>query len=288
MSIIPYDKYWILQMGILDMINDKDSIFIFLENNQNITEELKNFKITYLDWTFNKNIVYVGYSNYIYYVLIYIIYKKNLNIELFTDDNIKKINDNEIKKILDFSQNNLIDLGEKDIYYIYFASALILLGDEERLDSPPLFIKKTYKIVDEWNKSYNMDENWDLKYDPIIEHQFNYLKKYNSNNHISFIPKYSEDFFYYSILRDNLKIKKNSYNCFNKIKQNLLLLKEIKDTLYQYKTDKTILSKNDRIIQAIVIKSILEKKNIKVKYPNCVQKSWNNFWNYFSNKFNKY
>jgi hypothetical protein len=59
---------------------------------------------------------------------------------------------------------------------------------------------------------------------------------------------------------------------------NRLLLME--KAISDYQMDKEIESDDHRVVQAISMKSAFDKKRVSFKNPDCVAKSWPQFWEF--------
>ena len=111
MDIIPYDKYWLFGLGILDMLHDYDDIYSFLElNTNNLTTDLYDFKFTVIDWYSNLSIIYIGKSFALFNILSFIITKLNRNKLLYYDNTI--IDNTNTLPFSNYTQQQLLDTLE--------------------------------------------------------------------------------------------------------------------------------------------------------------------------------
>lgn len=257
MDIIPYDKYWLFGLGILDMLNNYDDIYSFLElNTNNLTNDLYDFKLTFLDWYADKSIIYIGKSYALYNILLFIMTKLNVNKQLYFDNTIVEYNNT--LNYINYTQKELVDIN------IYWCIALILLGDPIRLSNPPVKIDIIYNAYQYWKEKRNKDEYLIDRKNIYIKNLFNYyLDLQNNSIEIDIeivLPKMLKMINYNIEYMDSTRIK--------------LLIEQYNNGIIELKDSK--------LIECIVLISILCKKKLVIKYPELVKKNWNQFWIYFT------
>ena len=257
MDIIPYDKYWLFGLGILDMLHDYDDIYSFLElNTNNLTTDLYDFKFTVIDWYSNLSIIYIGKSFALFNILSFIITKLNRNKLLYYDNTI--IDNTNTLPFSNYTQQQLLDIN------IYWCIALILLGDPIRLSNPPIKIDIIYQAYQHWKEKRSIGEYWIEKKNIYIQNLFDYfLHLYHNSIPINIeieLPKM-------------LKLIHYNQNYQNTTKIQLLV---------QQYNNGIIDIKDSKLIECIILISILSKKKITITYPELVKKNWNKFWIYFT------
>lgn len=258
MDIIPYDKYWLYGLGLLDMIHNYDDIYSFLElNSNNLTTDLYDFKLTFLDWYTNKDIIYLGKSYALYNILLFIISKLDINKTLY-------FNNNMIEEKLSLDYINLTQLELIDIN-IYWCIALVILDDPIRISSPPTKLDIIYQSYQHWKEKRKIGEYWMEKKNIFVQNLLDYFLQLQSQS---------------TEIDIELELPKMltiiNYNHPYIDTNNIKLLIE------QYNNNSIIDTKQPKLIECMVIISILSKKKITIKYPELVKKNWNKFWIYFN------
>ena len=257
MDIIPYDKYWLFGLGILDMLHDYDDIYSFLElNTNNLTTDLYDFKLTFLDWYSNKSIIYIGQSYALFNIILFIITKLKVKKPLYYNNTI--IDGDSVLPYCNYTQQQLLDIN------IYWCIALILLGDPVRLSNPPIKIDIIYQSYQHWKEKRSIGEYWIERNNIYIQNLFDYfLQLYHNPIDIDInieLPKMLKIINYNQDYQDTTKIQ--------------LLVQQYNNGIIDIKDSK--------LIECVVLISILCKKKITIKYPELVKKNWNKFWIYFT------
>ena len=257
MDIIPYNKYWLFGLGILDMLHDYDDIYSFLElNTNNLTTDLYDLKMAFLDWYSNKSIIYTGQSFALFNILLFIITKLKVNKLLYFDNTI--VENHTALNYINYTQHQLVDIN------IYWCIALILLGDPVRLSNPPIKIDIIYKSYQHWKEKRSIGEYWIEKKNIYIQNLFDYFLELRNNS-----------------IKINIEVELPKMLKLINYNQNYQDTTKIKLLIEQYNNG--IIDINDsKLIECIILISILCQKKITIKYPKLVNKNWNKFWIYFT------
>ena len=154
-----------------------------------------------------------------------------------------------------------------------------MAGNKERLKIVPYKLKLTYEAVDHWNEKRKDNMVWELRYDETIMKQAIAFLNYFKIGKMDFIPIHSEDYCFaraFNLINKEVGIKNwpslighesNRPECMEKY-------------LNYLEKNKKIDSKDHRVIQSLVMLALSENKDIKLKYPESVNKSWPEFWNF--------
>jgi len=59
-------------------------------------------------------------------------------------------------------------------------------------------------------------------------------------------------------------------------------IQEVEKTLQQSDDNQPVSSKDHRVVQAIVMRQIAQRKAVKIENPDCVSKSWPLFWKFIN------
>ncbi|MES3006088.1 MAG: hypothetical protein V4664_04035 [Patescibacteria group bacterium] len=274
---IPLDKSWIIRMGILDMVNEHDDVQNFLATQENLGDDLLALKKASGRWKFDKDID-VGESGTLYRLLKYVSWKQELHKKFILQETLKhrKINDDQI--VIRLSQTELLkyDNGTSQ-----WASAAVLLGDPERIYNPPFKLDLTYKAVEHWQMQKDKGLSWQPRHDETILRQAEtYLKLLNGEKP-DFIPEQAEDFcFAYIFGYITAQEGEKSWPALRGHESNRIV--EIQETFKAAKEGEKIISKDHRVVQAVAMWGKVNKKELNIIYPQSVNKSWPQFWDFLN------
>ena len=147
MKFIPLDKSWIIRMGVLDIIHDHDDIVLFLNTQTTLSDDLLALKHACSVWN-TDNPIKVGESGTLYRFLQFASWKLNLDKRFVTEGTLRERKIGQDSSLVNLTQRELLELpGEPTSQW---ASATVLLGDEERLVDAPYKLRVTYEAVDHW------------------------------------------------------------------------------------------------------------------------------------------
>ncbi len=269
------DKSWIIRMGILDLINGYDDISRFLDNQENLGDDLNALKRISKDW--NKNTpLDVGESGTLYRYLKFVSWKLNLNKEFVIHATLKNRPITNDPNIINLSQEELLKLDNNTSQW---SSAEVLLGDKERLPNAPYKLKLTYEAVDYWKTQRHQNKSWEPRYDETILNQaLAYIKIRNKEN-VEFIPEQAEDYcFAYTF---DFITKEKGEKLWPSLKgHESNRIEEMEKVLEQAKKGEEISSKDHRVVQAIAMWAKANNKNISILFPEAVNKTWLQFWSF--------
>jgi hypothetical protein len=274
---IPLDKSWIIRMGILDIVNGYDDIQNFLATQENLGDDLLALKKASERWKFDKDID-VGESGTLYRLLKYVSWKQELHKNFILQGTLKyrKINDDQV--VLRLSQSELLkyDNGTSQ-----WASAAVLLGDPERLYNPPFKLDLTYQAVEHWQMQRDKGLSWLPRYDETILRQAEVYLKLLKGEKPDFIPEQAEDFcfayvFGYMTAEEGEK-RWPALRCHESDR-----IVEIQETLKAAKKGGEITSKDHRVVQAIAMWGKVNNKELNILYPQSVNKTWPQFWDFLN------
>ena len=272
---IPLDKSWIIRMGILDIVNGYDDIQKFLATQENLGDDLLALKKASERWKFDKDID-VGESGTLYRLLKYVSWKQELHKNFILQGTLKhrKINDDQV--VLRLSQSELLkyDNGTSQ-----WASAAVLLGDPERLYQPPYKLDLTYQAVEHWQMQRDKNQSWLPRYDETILRQAETYIKLLKGEKLEFVPEQAEDFcFAYIFGYMTAEEGEKRWPALRGHESDRIV--EIQETLKAAKEGKEITSKDHRVVQAIAMWGKVNRKEVYILYPQSVNKSWPQFWDF--------
>ena len=274
---IPFDKSWMIRLGFLDMINGYNDIITFLNHQTNLSNDLLALKDAVLIWKKNEPIN-VGESATLYRLLKFASWKLKFNKEFVVEGTLKhrKINDNP--NIINLSQKELLKLDNNTSQW---ATASVLLGNVERIFNPPYKLQVTYNAIEHWKHQRRKKETWLPRYDETILNQAKTYQRLFRGEKPKFNPPQAEDFcFAYTF--GFLSLKEGQKKWPSLVSHESNRIKEIKEMLEKAKQGKDIDSKDHRIIQSIAMWGKINNKKVKILYPDSVNKSWFQFWNFLN------
>ncbi len=199
-----------------------------------------------------------------------------MNKKIITNGTLSKRSIADNPSIIDLSQKELLKLDNSTSQW---ATALVLLGDMERIKNPPYKLKLTYEGVEHWNSQRKKKKSWKPKLDQTILNQAKTFLDLLNGKKSSFKPEQAED---YCFARVFGYITKNEgekrWSSLKGHESNRIT--EMEEIIKSAVKGHEIFSKDHRAIQAIVMWGIVNKKRVIIKYPKAVNKSWSQFWGF--------
>lgn len=272
---IPLDKSWIIRMGILDIINSYNDIQVFLNNQNNLGDDLLALKNASEVWNTNKPIN-VGESGTLYRLLKFASWKLGLNKQFVVSGTLfqRKITDNP--DIIQLSQKELLKLDNGTSQW---ATASVLLGDKERIKNPPFKLKVTYEAVEHWTNQRKINKSWIPRLDQTILHQAETFIGLLNKEHPKFISEQAEDYCFARVF-GYIKKEEGEKRWPSLIGHESNRIVEMENIMKCANEGKPISSRDHRVVQAIAMWARVNNKKIKITYPEAVNKSWPQFWDF--------
>ncbi len=271
---IPLDKSWMIRMGILDLLNGRKEIFEFLKRQEDeLSEDLEALLRALKSWRAGEQNIDVGESATLYRFLRFASWKLNENKQFILRGSLRdrKICDNEA--IICYSLEDLLGL---DSGTSQWASAAVLLGNQEVVADPPFKLALTYEAVEHWKKQRKDGQCWEFRYDETILSQAVSFLELLERRKTSFSPQQAEDYCFARIF--GLITKEHGESLWSSLRghernriEEMELVRAVVDS------GKEIESKDHRSIQAGAMRQKLLGKIVRVKYPGCIKKSWPQF-----------
>jgi len=272
---IPLDKSWIIRMGVLDILNGYDDTIRFLEKQDQLSDDLQALYRSSIAWKSGEPID-VGESATLYRFLRFASWKLWLNKKFILCGTLtkRKICDNP--EIIHYSLDELLKLDNGTSQW---ASASVLCGNEERINNPPYKLKLTYEAVSHWKQQRANNQCWIPRYDETILKQAITFLKLLKGKEATFVPEQAEDYCFARAFGFITKEEGESHwsSLHN---QESDRIEEMEIVLYAAEKGVEIDSKDHRVVQAVAMFQKLKDKDIKVKYPKVVNKSWPQFWKF--------
>lgn len=275
---IPLDKSWMMRIGVLDLINGYDDTINYLEwHEKELGDDLSALYKACLQWKQNQSIN-VGESGTLYRFLKFASWKLNGNKKFIIYGTLKDRKICNEPKIIDWSLDQLLTLDNETSQW---ASASVLMGNQERIANPPYKLQVSYDAVEHWNNARKEGKIWEPKYDETILTQASAYVKWVKEGKMDFTPKQAEDYCFARAF--GLMTTEEGEKSWPSLRGHESdRINEMEQELKQAE----IISKDHRVIQAI---SMLKGNKIKIKYPNSINKSWPNFWKFLEeNNLNRF
>jgi len=278
-KFIPLDKSWLTRVGVLDIVNGYIDIEKFINNQKDTNDDIVAIRNASIAWRNNEKIN-VGESATLYRLLQFASWKLKLNKTFIKEGSLKdrKITDNP--NIVNFNQTKLLNLDNGTTQW---ATATVICGDKERLDNPPQKLKETYDAVLHWETQRKKGLCWEPKYDETIERQIKTFLDLLNAKEVNYIPLCSDDYCFARVF--NFINKKNGENFWpslighetNRIEEMERAIKEAEETANE---TNSITSKDHRVIQALAMWGVVNKRKLFFESPNSINKSWPKFWKF--------
>ncbi|PKM92197.1 MAG: hypothetical protein CVU81_01750 [Euryarchaeota archaeon HGW-Euryarchaeota-1] len=279
-GVIPLDKSWIIRMGVLDLLRGYNNTIDFLEIHQDeLGDDLKALLRALYSWN-SKKPIDVGESGTLYRFLKFASWKLELNKTFVLHKTLKQRHICDKREIVNYPLKDLLKLDNRTSQW---ASASVLLGNEEKIDNPPFKLKLTYGAVSHWKMSREKGLCWKPRYDETILRQVEAFVELLKIGKTSFVPQQAEDYCFARVF--GLITKEEGKNRWpslcghesDRIEEMELELQKANDGL-------DIDSKDHRVVQAIAMLFKLKNKPINFKYPQSVSKSWPQFWTFLNSE----
>ena len=278
---IPLDKSWIIRMGILDLLNGYDDTTQFIKKQEQLSDDLKALYRASLAWKSDEPID-VGESGTLYRFLRFASWKLDIDKEFILHGSLKQREICDNPEIVNYSLDELLKLDNGTSQW---ASASVLLGSKERIPNPPYKLRLSYEAVSHWKKQRKKGHHWEPRYDETILRQAIAFLELLKKGETSFIPQQPEDYCFARafelITKEDGELRWPSLRGHESNR-----IAEMERVLCDTVVGKEINSRDHRIVQAIAMLRKVKGKDIKVKYPEVVKKSWPQFWKFLKDSLN--
>lgn len=276
---IPFDKSWMIRMGVLDMLNGRRDTIDFLSKQRDLSDDLKTLETASHEWLAGDENIYVGESGTLYRFLQFASWKNGLNkqfIKTGTLNGRKMTND---PAIVNFS---LEDLAQLDNNTSQWASAAVLFGSKEQLPNPAYKLQLTYDAVKHWREQRQQNKIWSPRYDETILKQAEAFLELINTGATKFRPVQAEDYcfgrIFGSITPEEALIRWPSLQGHESNR-----IESMEVAIEQIRNEETVDSKDHRVVQAVGMYTKYKNMHPRIQHPESVSKSWPQFWLFLSN-----
>src|SRR3989344_6836438 len=274
-EFIPLDKSWLNRMGVLDIIYGYSDIREFLDSQADLSDDLLAVRRAAEDW--KKDVpVDVGESGTLYRLLQFASWKLNLNKVFIKNGTLKDRSITNDPNIMNFSLEELLKLDNETSQW---ATASVLMGNEQRIPNPPNKLQETFDAVLHWNKQREAGLVWDTRYDETIKIQAETFLRLLRGEEAAFVSQHSEDYCFARVF--NYMTKEEGEKMFPSVKgHETNRIEEMERAIAQAEAGESVDSKDHRVVQTLAMWGKVNKKEIKFTYPEAVNKSWTLFWDF--------
>jgi hypothetical protein len=277
-KFIPLDKSWVIRMGILDILNGRRDIIEFLESQDGLGGDLEALKRVAKNWNSDEPLD-VGESGTIYRFVRFYLWSNNSNREIVRRGTLadRKICDNP--DVVNWSTEKLltIDGGTSQ----WAVMAFLIRGDEE-IEGAPYYLQIAFDAARHWNEKRTIGLSWEPRKDPTLMSQADAFLKLLTGETWNSSERDLSDCDLYCFLRVLGRMSCDSgrekwpHIQFHETDR----LKEMEIQLEKYNSGEEIDSRDHRVIQAIAMKAVLDGKDVRIKFPEVVNKTWPMFWDF--------
>ena len=157
MKYIPLDKSWMIRVGMLDLVHGKFDIIDYLRQQKDLSNDLMALKRVAENWRDENAILDVGESATLLRFVKFILWKEDKKKAIVTKGTLvnREICDNP--EIVDWSLEDLLKLDNGTSQW---ASASVLMGNQEEVENPPMKLRLTHSVVKHWNEMRKKGRCW--------------------------------------------------------------------------------------------------------------------------------
>lgn len=270
-SFIPLDKSWIIRMGILDLFYVRQQILLFLNEQEHLGNDLRCLKDVIINWETDLPID-VGESATLYRFLRVLTWTLGLEKKFVKRGTLLTRPITDDPDIRHWPQEKLLEL---DGGTSQWASAVALFGDGRRITNPPYKLQVTYDAINHWFGCCTSGKPWEPRVDQTILKQAQaYIRMLNGEPH-GFVPEQAEDFcFAYAFGIMTAEEGLARWPSLTGHESNRT--EKMPEVMVEAESGSVITSLDHRVIQAVLLRQIVEKKNVRISSGSLlsVKKSW--------------
>lgn len=277
---VPWDKSWLMRVGVLDTFRGFDNTAAFLDEQDNLSDDLIALEEASKAWP-NNEPVPVRESGTLYRFLIFASWKFGHDKEFITSGTLLDRPITQDPPIVNLSQRELLVLDNQTSQW---ASAAALCGDRERLDAEEYKLNSeryklglTYEAIDHWERLREQGLVWEPRKDPTIARQASTFRSLAHGETAHFIPRQAEDYcfaveFGYLTPEEGLR----RWPSLRGHESNRPV--EMAAAMDQAGSGEIVSSRDHRVVQAIAMWGRLMDREVEFEHPDAVNKSWPEFW----------
>ncbi len=263
-------------MGVLDALAGAATSIQFLNaHHRKLSDDLAALLAAIRVWHADEPVA-VGESGTLYRFLQFASWKLALDKKFLLSGTLRWRPMVDDPSIVQLPQRELLKLDRGTSQW---ASAAVLLGDEERLPAPPFKLALTYEAIGHWADARARGATWVPRRDETIERQANaFVAKFKGEPE-SFEPAQAEDFcFAYCCCGMSAAEGERRWPSLRGHESDRIV--EIQEAIMDARAGVRIASKDHRVIQAVAMWGALQGITPVFIHPYAVNKSWPQFWQF--------
>lgn len=281
-NYIPIDKSWAIRCIILDIINGYHDTKYIVKGN--VPDDVNYALNAAIDWNFSTTIS-VGESATLLRFLRFVCWKYRIQKGLIKSGTL--IN-REVCKDANIVNWNLEDLLKLDGGTSQWASIAYLCGNRplKLPENIPFKLKETIYCYNYWKNCREKNKQWELFPDITISRQMCAFNQLMGRGNTDWKPLHSEDYCFaraFNLINAEEALKR--WPQLQNHESNRI--EEMEKTLTKFDATGRISSVDHRVIQSMVLYAIFHKKEYVCANPECVKKSWPQFFDFVSSLTNK-
>ena len=272
-GFIPLDKSWAIRMGILDLVNGSDETRQYLEkNSENLCDDLNALVRAIKQWN-KREVIDVGESGTLYRFLLFASWKLGRHDQFITQGTLRERAICMNPALVSWSLAHLLTLDKGTSQW---ASAAVLLGNQERIEPCPYKLAVTSEAVADWTHRKQQNMPLHFRFDETIARQAHAYARWLETGVMHFVPEQAEDYCFARAF--GLMTKEEGERRWPSLRgheSDRILAME------QALTEHQITSRDHRVVQAL---ALLHQSGRNILYPEAVNKSWPQFWQFLAHQ----
>lgn len=272
---IPWDKSWLLRMGVLDLRHGQTDTVNFLDQQEVLNDDLRALRSASEAWHDDEPVP-VGESGTLYRFLQFMSWEDGLNKEFVKSGTLAERPITQDPSIIGLSQDELLRLDNRTSQW---ASAAVLCGDPERLEAVPDKLQVTYDAVEAWERQQTQGIPWLPRRDATIARQADAFTKLFRGEPPTFQPQQAEDYCF-AVEFGYLRPAEGERRWPNLRGHESDRITEMAAAMDQAGNGEAVQSRDHRVVQAIAMWGRLMDREVELAHPDAVSKSWPEFWDF--------
>ena len=273
-KLIPLSKYWSMRLGFLDIINNTNLFIPLIENRKDIGDDLKVLIRISKEWQ-SKNKHNVGEAGALFRLLQFTSWKFNLDKKFIKEKTLKDRQTCNNPDIVNWPITKLLELDNNTPQW---ASASILTGSKENIPDD-YFLNLSKEAVAHYYKMKIEGGLCELRYDETILGQAEAFIGLLKTGQTDFKPKQQDEYCFARAFA--LISKEEGEKRWPELKgHESNRLEEMEKQMGNLYGGKEIDSKDHRVVHSIAMLALLKDKKATFSFPDCVSKSWPQFWDF--------
>lgn len=272
---IPLDKSQMIRMGVLDLRHGQTDTLHMLRQQPTLSDDLIALREASEVWPGDEPVP-VRESATLLRTLKFLSWEEELDKDFITAGTLVNRPITEDPSIIGLSQRELLRLDHGTSQW---ASAAVLCGDPERLETAPFKLRQTYDAVDNWQRQQNEGIPWLPERDRTIELQADAFRKMLIGDIPSFHAIHAEDYCF-AVEFGYISPEEAERRWPSLRGHESDRIAEMAVAMDQAGNGEVVESLDHRVVQAIAMWGRVMDREVDFAYPWAVNKSWPQFWSF--------